>query len=78
MRHNAIRDTEAKIMKEVCSDIKIEPNMLPVGMDKIIGNNADNARLVISARGVWRSQERTFFDVRVTHPTAASHLKKSI
>ena len=78
MRHNAIRDTEAKIMKEVCSDIKIEPNMLPVGMDKIIGNNADNARLDISARGVWRSQERTFFDVRVTHPTAASHLKKSM
>ena len=36
MRHNAIRDTEAKIMREVCSDIKIEPNMLPVGMDNMI------------------------------------------
>ena len=47
MRHNAIMDTEAKIMKEVCSDIKIEPNMLPVGMDNMIGNNADNARLDI-------------------------------
>ena len=47
MRHSALRDTEAKIMKEVCSDIKIEPNMLPVGMDNMIGNNADNARLDI-------------------------------
>ena len=44
-------------------------------MDNMIGNNADNARLDISARGVWRSQKGTFFDVRVTHPTAASHLK---
>ena len=60
-------------MKEVCFDIKMEPDMLPVGMDNMIGNIADNARLDISARG--RSQERTFFDVRVKHLNAASHLK---
>ena len=49
MNPKHVQDTNAKIMKEVCSDIKIEPNMLPVGMNNIIGNNADNARLDISA-----------------------------
>ena len=29
------------------AEIRIEPNMLPVGMDNMIGNNADNARLDI-------------------------------
>ena len=71
-------DTKAEIMKEVCFEIKIEPDMLPVGIVNMIGNNANNARLDIPAREVWRSQERTFFYVRVTHPTAASHLKNSM
>ena len=56
MNPKHVQDTNAKIMKEVCSDIKIEPNMLPVDMDNIIEKNADNARLNISPRGVWRSK----------------------
>jgi len=35
-------------------------------------NTADNARLDISAKRLWNSCEKTFFDVRITHPT--SHL----
>ena len=32
----------------------------------------------MSARGLWSRYERTFFDVRVTHPTAQSHMQKSM
>ena len=28
MRHNAIRDVEAKLLKEVCTDVKIEPVLI--------------------------------------------------
>ena len=77
MRHNAIRDVEGKLLREVCTDIKIEPHLLPTNAEQIHGNVADNARLDIAARGVWSRYQQTFMDVRITHPTAASHLHKS-
>ena len=77
MRHNALRDMEAKIMEEVCKDVKTEPLLIPIERD-IQGNSAQQARLDISARGVWSSNEKTFFDVRVTHPNAVSHRSKSL
>jgi len=41
-------------------------------------NTADNARLDISARGLWNSCEKTFFDIRITHPTSQSYSGKSL
>ena len=77
MRHNALRDTEAKIMEEVCKDVKVEPMLIPIERE-IRGNSAQQVRLDVSARGVWSPNENTFFDVRVTHPNAASHRSKSL
>ena len=31
MRHNYVRDLEGELMREVCRDVKIEPELLPVG-----------------------------------------------
>ena len=78
MRNNAPRDTEAKFIQEVCKDVKIEPELIPIEQDGIQGNTADKARLDISARGVWSQCEKTFFDVRVTHPNAESMKAKSL
>ena len=80
MRHNAIRDTEASLMKEVAKDVETEPHLLPVGntQPKAGSNIQTKARLDISARGIWSSQERTFFDVRVTHPHAPSNVGKAL
>lgn len=78
MRHNALRDTEAKFMQEVCRDVKIEPELIQIEREMIQGNTAPKARLDISARGVWSQCEKTFFDVRVTHPNAESHRSKSL
>jgi hypothetical protein len=72
MRHNALRDTEAMMMKEVSKDVQVEPGLLPVptGVLPAGANVQAGARLDISARGIFRQNERTFFDVRVTHPNA--------
>ena len=81
IRHNYIRDTEARIMREVAFDVSIEP-----GLEKVSKNvrlapgtkTEDNARLDVSARGIFSSHERTFFDVRITNPNAPSNRSLSI
>ena len=78
MRHNSLRDVEAKILKEVCNDVKTEPRLIPTNAELLYGNAADEARLDISARGLWSGGEKTMFDVNVTHPTTPSYLNKSM
>ena len=76
MRHNALRDTIANMMREVCTDVTTEPALLPVEPNNFNKrtNTSDMARLDISARGVNSKFERTFYDVRVTHPFADSNI----
>ena len=74
MRHNNIRDFEATLLREVCKDVKVEPVLMPVGVDGTdSSNDAEKARLDVSAVGVWSSMERTFLDVRVMHPNSPSY-----
>ena len=74
MRHNKIRDLEAELMKEVCHDVKIEPDLLPLANLNRKGNVADKARADVSGVGVWGSHERTFIDVRVMHPNCDTYI----
>ena len=79
MRHNRIRDLEAELMREVCHDVKIEPELLPLDSETDrAGNVAEKARLDVSGIGVWGSYERTFLDVRIVHPNAPSYINKPI
>ena len=80
MRHNNIRDFEAHLLKEVCKDVRIEPELMSTGnVETGSGSNkAEKARLDVSAVGVWSSMERTFLDVRVMHPNSPSYSDKSI
>ena len=57
-------------MQQVCSDVRVEPGLLET--------EAGNERPDVSARGVWSKYERTFFDVKVMHPTADSNMQKSL
>ena len=77
-RHNRVRDLEAEIMREVCVDVKVEPELLPLHNTDLNGNNAEKARLDVSAIGVWAPQERTFIDVRIFHPNAPSYVNKDV
>ena len=77
MRHNILRNTEAKLLEEVCKDVRLEPELIPTQLE-LQGTAADRARPDISARGVWNPHERTFFDVIVTHPNADYNMNKSL
>ena len=53
MRHNRLRDLIAKMLKEVCYDVKTEPHLLKVNEGDCVlprTNKAEQARLDISAR----------------------------
>ena len=79
MRHNKIRDLEAELMREVCHDVRIEPELLPLANDQVVtGNKAKKARLDVAGNGVWGLQEKTFLDVRIMHPNAASYKNKDV
>ena len=76
LRHNQVRDLEAKLLSEVCHDVVTEPVLLLLSGEQFrlaSANRADSARLDVSARGVWRPMDKVFLDVRIFHPTASSN-----
>ena len=56
MRHNQLRDLEAVLLRDVCKDVKIEPELLPIGNSSVDSSNtAVKARLDVSAVGAqWQ------------------------
>jgi hypothetical protein len=82
LRHNAIRDTTALIMREAgCVDVQVEPGLQDCSKDTSLCNRTNTqagARLDVSARGIFGTFERTFCDVRVSHPNCPSSVYKPI
>ena len=79
MRHNKIRDVEASILKDVCKDVRVEPELLPIGNIQVDSSNqSEKARLDISAVGIWSPLERTYLDVRVTHPNCPTYQNQKV
>jgi len=80
MRHNSVRDFEAHIVTAVWRDVQIERALLPINENDFERkvNTANNARLDISARGLWNSCEKTFFNRRITHQTSLSYSNKPL
>ena len=79
-RHDSIRNLKARLVKEVCNDVQIEPPLQPVGGHTFhrSANVRDDARLDIRAKGFWREGQNAFFDIRVTNPDCASQRNKSL
>ena len=80
IRHNAIRDTIAEVLSEICKDVEIEPQLLPLtGQILHAGSNtADNARTDISAVGLWQPLGRAHLDVKVFNHLAQSNAVKDL
>ena len=78
MRHNDLRDLNCELQREVCRDVQVEPQLLPLESSEVDGVQGDRAAPDISSRGLWSTFERTFFDVRVLHPNAPSYQTTSI
>ena len=77
LRHNALVDTEAELLREAkCKNVQTEPPLLPTAPELHPNgtNTADGARLDIVATGLFGRCERTFMDVRVTHQNALSNI----
>ena len=75
MRHDNVRDVEAEFLDEVCRGVETEPGLLPVDPENFEKGaiTGDMARLDIVATGLFGNMEKTYFDVRVTHPNAPSY-----
>ena len=58
------------MLEEVTSNVKVEPALQPLSGDEIKGNQSDEARSDISARGFWIRGQRAFFKIRVFDPNA--------
>ena len=63
-------------MREVAFDVKVEPGLQKVSKNIKLAPGTktdDNARADVSARGIFSSNELTFFDVRISNPNAPSN-----
>ena len=81
LRHNNLRDLIAQMLCDSrCRDVEVEPGLLPVNPAnyKASTNTQDDARLDIAATGFNSAFERTFFDVRVTHPGCETNIYKPL
>ena len=68
-RHNEVRDVIADVMREVVSDVEVEPQLLPYTDEHLEGrttNRSPEVRVDIRAGGFWTRQQDAFFDIRVT------------
>ena len=67
LRYNEVRDITAKMIKEVCTNVEIEPRLQPLDGENLqlrTANREDEARLDLRATGFWSRGQEAFFDVR--------------
>ena len=72
LRHNHLRNITAVLLREVCKDIRVEPQLQQLTGEilhpsTVTGNEG---RFDICARGFWQAGQMEVFDVRVSNPTA--------
>ena len=77
MRHNNIRDFEANLLRQVCTDVETEPPLQPLDGENLPGLSGDEARPDVRARGFWRNGQNAFFDIRVTNTNSSSQANLS-
>ena len=63
MKHNDLRDLTANMLSEVCKDIEIEPQLIPLtseGLGSRTANTTNEARLDIRAREFGKEDFKHF------------------
>ena len=80
LRHNVVMDTLAEVLQEVCKDVQVEPQLLPVTGEVLPAgaNVADGARADVSVLGLWHPMNRAFIDALVFNPHAPSNAAKGL
>ena len=80
-RHDVLVETEAELLREAkCRNVYTEPSLLPTSSQFHPKGTitADGARLDIVATGLYGKNEKTFMDVRITHPNAPSNMSTPV
>ena len=84
LRDNNLRDVTAALLKEVCHDVKVEPQLQQLSgelLNERTANKQNDARVDISARGFWQAGQQAFYYVRVFYSNAKRYqnveIKKS-
>ena len=75
MRHNHIRNITSTLLKEVCKDVRVEPELQQLTDEYLQHSTAagNEVRLDISACGFWQAGEMAFLDVRVFNPNTKQY-----
>ena len=74
IRHN-------DLLTEVCKDVDIEPQLLPVmgeTFENRTANTSNEASVDKKSRGFWVRDQQAFFDVRVFDPNPNRYLNKAL
>ena len=81
IRHNAIRDTTAQLLTEVCPNVCVEPTLQPLTGESFplrSTNTEEGARLDIKAQNFWdKSKQINLFDVRIFNSHAPANCSSS-
>ena len=71
--HSNLRRIIASLLSDVCHDVEVEPKLQPLSGESLpqrSNSTEDEARLDVSACGVWGSRFKNFYDVRIFNPNA--------
>ena len=65
LRHDSLKRTTARLLEQVCKDVKIEPGLINITTEKLPKGTttADGAALDVSVRGFWTPLDRAFTDM---------------
>ena len=55
LRHNRIRNITSILLKEVCKDVRVEPQLQQLTVEYLQHSTGNEVRLDISARGFWQA-----------------------
>ena len=75
--HNDIRDLTAKILREICNDIKLETNLIPLTGERLQYRSAitgNESRLDIRFQSFWVRGQEVFLDMWIFDPNANRYL----
>jgi len=80
IRHNELRNLTAGLLQQTCHDVRIEPPLEPLSGETFqhkTTNTSQEARLDVSARGLFVSYQKVFVDIRVVNPSAKRYEKQT-
>ena len=81
LRHNSLHNLTAKLLNEVCTDVRVEPLLIPLSgeiLSEKTANRSEEARLDVAARNFWETGQKAFFDIRVFNPLASKYGKTKV